>query len=115
MSCDLRGNGLFEWMKKSTNLNKTPTKMAEKMAIPGPSPKKLCLNHLVDSGRCRFFFFQKGGFSSAIFCQDPGAAADVAGAAAGVCRDTGDVEGEAGDEGPKLDGRDYNITSAPSP
>jgi len=35
-------------------------------------------------------------FPWAMFRQDPGAAADVASAAAGVCRDSGDVEGEAG-------------------
>lgn len=32
---------------------------------------------------------------SALMSKDPGAAADVASAAAGVCRDSGDVEGEA--------------------
>ena len=39
----------------------------------------------------------KNGAENPMFSlQDPGAAADVASAAAGVCRDSGDVEGEAG-------------------
>ena len=77
MTCDLRGNGLFEWMTKINQPQQDTNKNGRKK---WPSPQKDSeKNHLV--GR---------------FCQDPGAAADVAGAAAGVCRDAGDVGGEAG-------------------
>lgn len=92
------GNGFG--FKKSTNLKKTEMHVSKKMAgllISISSPKKD--SEQKNGAKHPMFSLhasKKVDFLWAMFCQDPGAAADVASAAAGVCRDSGDVEGEAG-------------------